>query len=564
MTLRRVLLVAALVAGLGVVLPGSVSATSAACDNAPLPGAPTLKVLVMGDSLSQQFAGDFTWRDRFWWAERAKGVNIDFVGPYTGLMRTWDTPVDNNQDYADPCFDKTYQTAHFAVGSKDLAATLQTATWDSAGRSQVAWATAYYQPDVVVGFMGYNDLKAYNANPVNPADGHHGYTADQLLATAKSFVAQVQGARPGTPVAMATVLSTKAPDVPVDASSYNTKLKAAVADWSTAADPVGLIDVTTDWKAAPTDTWDGYHPNENGEMHLAWDVADGLHAMGLAAAALDRPIPVEIPGPPTPGTVSVTGGTSSSVDLTWTFPIGADRETLGERDLTAGTDWVVAHDVRYDKGYTVTGLAEHQYQFRVQAAKGTAVATGVYSPSVDVDLRPFPPIGVPQVAAERHAASVTWPAVDTADHYEVRWRRAHTSSWSLQTTTGTTSVVSGLIAGAHYVFTVTPVRDRIDGSTSATVPALVEGYVNAAGAAPHVVEVNGDRLRVTWSRASHATRYQVRIRGHGGSWHTLGWTTSTRMTSKRLVKGRTYAVDVIAFDSYVAGHASSTAVHKVS
>src|SRR5690349_4998329 len=83
--------------------PDASSATET-CDSAPLPGAPTVKVLVMGDSLTSASAGDYTWRYRLWEAERAKGVNIDFVGPFTGLGGTWDSPTANNQLYADPCF----------------------------------------------------------------------------------------------------------------------------------------------------------------------------------------------------------------------------------------------------------------------------------------------------------------------------------------------------------------------------------------------------------------------------------------------------------------------------
>lgn len=370
--------------------------------------------------------------------------------------------VSGTSDYADPCFN---QQGHFATGGKDMAATLAPASWDSEGRSEVAWATAFYQPDLVLDFMGYNDLK--------PAqDGQHGYTATQLIATVKSFIAQVRTVS-AVPVAVANVLSTAAPQIVVNATTYNADLKTSLADPTFATGPVGLVDVTKDWLGAPKDTWDGYHPNAEGEVHLAWDIAHGLHALVPAVDPLNVPIPVEPLGPQTPGVVSVSG-TAASIHLTWTFPLGSDREILYQRDLTAGTGWTKVQDEPESLSYDKTGMAAHLYEFRVQAARGSVVASAasgapIYSGIVDADLRPLP-----------------------------------------------------------------------------TLPR------------PHVSTVGRHRIKVTWQRASRATRYQVLIRPAGGHWRTLGWSTSTALTSPRLTRGRVYAVAVAAWDSYLSGRRSAS------
>ncbi len=527
---------------------------AAVCDNAPLPGDPTVKVLVMGDSLTQEFEGDYTWRYRFWQAERTKGVNIAFVGPFTALMPWWAPGgVSGYTDYADPCFNQQH---HFATGGKDMAATLDTRAcpFDSQVRSEVACATLAYQPDVVLDFMGYNDLK--------PAqDGQHGYTATQLLATVKSFIAQVRTVSPTVPVAVANVLSTKAPQIVVDATTYNAELKTALADPTTfATGPVGLVDVTKDWKGAPSDTWDGYHPNATGEMHLAWDVADGLHGLGLVSD-LDRPIPAVPLGPQTPGVVSLSG-TTSSVHVTWTFPLGSDREVLYQRDVTTGTGWTKAQDEPQTLAYDETGMAAHLYEFRAQAARGSVVASDsagvpIYSAPVQADLRPMPRIQGSGVVAGYHQATVSWSPAAAADRYQVRWRRSGATLWSTGTTTATSYQVAGLSAGATYSFTVAPVRNNIVGGASAAGSTVVGGTVNAALPRPGASAVSRHRIRVTWRHTSTATRYQVLIRPAGGQWRTLGWSTSTSLTSHRLTRGRTYAVAVVAWDSYLSGRRSA-------
>jgi hypothetical protein len=591
---------------------GSSSVAAATCDDAPLVGKPTVRVLVVGDSLSQGFAGDYTWRYRFWQAERAKGVNIDFVGPYSLVMATaFDASNDTN--YADPCF----PTAHFAIGGKAMEAMLDPFSQycpdgTTYSGTEVGWATTCYQPDVVVGFMGYNDLK-------DVAHEGLGRTASQLLATAQSFIAQVRAAKPGTPIAIANVLSTKSPQVVVDATSYNTMLAAKVASLNAAdpTNPVGLLNLTKDWKyAAGGDTWDG-------EMHLAWDVADGLNAMGLVPA-LDRPIPVEPIGPQTPGSVSVSSQTPTSVTLTWTFPLGEDREILFQRDATTGGGWVPAQDSQYSKGATITGLAPDAYQFRVQAARGTAIATTltglpVYSDVLEVDLAnggtptPTPPpaptvtptpiatstptptptptfaptmtatptlTGTPIVTPTptaaptavvstldrveglkaqggNHLVMLRWNQVAGATGYRVKWRRTGTGNYSFATATSTSRQVTGLVAGQSYQWLVQANAPSV-GPYSASATATAAGVVPVAPGKPLLTRASGHRIQVAWNSVGGATQYDLWYRTGTGSWHLLGTTSGTRWTSGRLVRGHRYAFKVRPWDELLGGTVSAT------
>jgi hypothetical protein len=110
---------------------------------------------------------------------------------------------------------------------------------------------------------------------------------------------------------------------------------------------------------------------------------------------------------------------------------------------------------------------------------------------------------------------------------------------------------------------VTPLRDRISGPASAAVTATARGSVNPALPRPGVRAVRGHRLRVSWRAAAHATRYQVLVRPAGGRWRLLGWASGSVLTSRPLAGGRSYAVAVVAWDSYVAGRRSAIARVRV-
>jgi hypothetical protein len=44
----------------------------------------TISIMVVGDSISQGFEGDWTWRYRLWEWFQTEGVAVNFVGPYVG------------------------------------------------------------------------------------------------------------------------------------------------------------------------------------------------------------------------------------------------------------------------------------------------------------------------------------------------------------------------------------------------------------------------------------------------------------------------------------------------
>ena len=128
------------------------------------------RIMIVGDSVSQGKSGDFTWRYRLWRTLRARGKEVDFVGPRTTL-------ADGGTAYADPNFDQDHAARWGALMTAD-------GWWVSGYPEDVtADLVATYSPDVVIDDLGVNNL-LYGASP------------DQVIALAAAFVADVRAVRP--------------------------------------------------------------------------------------------------------------------------------------------------------------------------------------------------------------------------------------------------------------------------------------------------------------------------------------------------------------------------------
>ena len=555
-----------------------------------VPGAGATRVLLAGDSLTQGSTGDWTWRYRLWKHLHDGGVDVDFVGPFDYLFDNLTGNAFGGHEYADPCFDQ----AHYALGGSTYQGLLTPPAVAPDASSGIAWAVTTFHPDVVVLLLGANDL-------------NHGATVDEVLARAKASLDQIRSADPTATVVM--------PTIPTDAflaavPDYDTRLAALVPTWSTAQSPVVLADTLADW-AGIADTWDGAHPNAMGEMHLAAAIEDAFHGIGLGGPA-ERPVPVVPLGPRVPPTLAAQAG-DSAVTLTWVSPPGADREYLSYRDLTDGGAWVAIPGAVQGSGAAVSGLQDgHDYAFRVQAAKGTAVAADIYSnvvsaqpgatptptptptatpapsgtPTVSVSPLPSPsttpatsqpaspsasatsaPLVLDRVSGVRgvpgyHAVLLTWQAVGGATSYLVSWRPVGSSTAGTVQVSATDLYVDGLVAGQPYAFEVRAQGGGLVGPVTSETVATPAGTVTTAPPRPRLVGLRGHRIGVRWAASVDATRYQVQLRRAGGSWHTVGWTAATRLTTRPLARVR-YAVRVQPWHQLVPGHVSPVARVRV-
>ena len=311
------LLVAALVAPLLVALTGVPAAP-------PAQAAVPVRILVVGDSITQGSSGDWTWRYRLARHLAAAGVAFDLVGPRTDL---YDNVAGEfgSQAYLDPAFDRDHAARWgMLLGDMDVS---------------ISELVTTYQPDVVLTLLGDNDLSA-------------GATPAEVGAMLSSYVGAARAAKSGVDVVLG---EDPRPHTQPGAPALNDEIEARAAALDSAAERVVVADPFTYDYDDLTDTWDGAHPNARGELKLAAAFEDALHEVDGSVPAA-APVPDVPLGPRVPPVLSAAAGTSAdAVQLSWTRSPGSQASEVWARDVTAGEAFhLVAGDVT-GTGYVLTG-----------------------------------------------------------------------------------------------------------------------------------------------------------------------------------------------------------------
>ena len=363
-----------------------------------------VRIMLLGDSVTQGSAGDWTWRYRLWQHFSTAGLPVDFVGPRHDL---WDNVSDQpgSAAYADPEFDQDH-AARWGMQAfvPDVPA------------SQLV---EDHHPDVVVAMLGVNDL-LYGASP------------DAVARRTAELVRELHAADPDIEVVLAEATQTWFSGV----EEFNDLLDDVAADTDTEAGGVVAAQTATRYDR-DADTWDTSHPNARGEVKIAAAIADGLSAIGVGPPA-ERPLPAVLVGPRSGARVSAVAG-DGFVTLTWTGPPGATAQYVWGRDVTSGERWRrIPFRVagRQWTGYYLTN--GHRYRYRLQPVKGDDEPEGAVFSNV-VEAVPFrPPVAPSHLrgTAGRRCATLTWHASEFATRYAVARRTQsgwRTLGWTRRT-----------------------------------------------------------------------------------------------------------------------------------
>ncbi|MDF9716955.1 hypothetical protein INN71_14810 [Nocardioides sp. ChNu-153] len=322
------------------------------------PVAQPTRVLLVGDSLTHGYRGDWTWRYRLWQLLRAeRRTTYDLVGNRDDVA---DPVLDltGHHDYADPDFD----TDHAASGGMYL----------TRMRYDVPELAAATAPDVVVLLIGINDLR----NGVTPGD---------LAAAARTFVGEVRSAAPDVDVVLAQLPHVHLPLV----ADYNARLDVLAAELATPASPVVVARSAGGFTAA--DFWDRLHPGAAGEVRIARAVHGALAELGRVTEPLP-PLVLPPAGPAqAPAGLRAEHGPQGLV-VGWERPAGATGYVVAHRPVGTGT-W---QEVRLNLPYVrASGLAPTDvvlagadprlaHEVVVRAARGGHVAGAGASAAVVV------------------------------------------------------------------------------------------------------------------------------------------------------------------------------------
>lgn len=465
------------------------------------------RVLVVGDSVAQGSAGDWTWRYRLWEHLVDVGADVDLVGPRTDVYDNV-TSTFGAETYADSHFDRD----HAARWGMTLAFP----------DDPLADLVATYGPDVVVETRGLNDFVFLHVAP------------EDAVALVEREIVAAREVDPEVDVVLALLPQTwydRATEGSITAfnamlTQLATSLDSPAARVVAAASGSGFVE--------NLDTWDPAHLSARGEVRFAAAVADALAQLGVGAA-YPRPLGTVVNGHWASARVSASAG-DGTVALSWVSGPGVAYEWVWQRDLTAREPWIRLPVAQASGSWTASGLVNgHVYAYRLQAAKGVIVAADY---SAEVRARPSPPVPGAitrlRVRSRDHGLRLSWDAAGGATSYRVVWSGAgRTRSRSV---TGSPLVLRGLRAG-------TPYDVQVAARNLNPVPGPVARAVGVpAGPRPGApaqvrAEVHGDRVRLSWARVRHATRYVVAVRDEG-AWRSVSRVHRTVATLRGLGPGR--------------------------
>ncbi|MBQ1009933.1 hypothetical protein KBX53_02995 [Micromonospora sp. M51] len=299
----------------------------------------SVRVMVVGDSMSQGDEGDWTWRYRLSEWFREQGVDAEFVGPYKGTVparapgrkpptlqgqlpepETESTRIGGEYDKRAETFD---DDEHFAMWGQQAAV----------AKSLIQYQVQQQKPDLILLGLGFNDL---GWSVTNPKD-----TVDSM----KVLVDRARDANPNIKLAIANVpqrtLLGGNEQLPDKTNDYNSRLAQAIPTWNTNQSPVKLVKWRENYDCEPTSCpagYDGLHPNATGEYQIARAFTETLHNdFGYGTKPLD--IPTTIPKRPTPIPDGITAGEGpQGVTVNWPKVFGAHGYTVRSR-LVGTTTW---------------------------------------------------------------------------------------------------------------------------------------------------------------------------------------------------------------------------------
>ncbi|KAK2025539.1 SGNH hydrolase [Colletotrichum zoysiae] len=369
---------------------------------------PPIRVMIVGDSISQGREGDFTWRYRLWQWMTEERVNFQFVGPYKGT-KTPEVPrppqppapetgprnLDGNVpvDLGGYAAGVEFESFHFAVWGR------QATQCKDLVRDQVE----RFRPDYVLVMLGFNDM------------GWGVADAEGTIAAMGQLIGRTRAANPAVRLAVADVPQ----PTPVRGTEklapmidrYNRLLRASVEDWGTRRSPVELVEIRSDYDCS-RGSYDGLHPNALGEFQIARAFSRGL-VRGYGVGTRELSIPPRIPARPTPvPTHVVAEAVAYGVAVTWDAVYGALGYDVRSRAGT-GSPWSESRTEpnRYDSTCTREGV---EYHYQVRTYNGDSLVSA-WSKVASAISRPKPASGPGEVVAEQGARGVVLSETDQLD-----------------------------------------------------------------------------------------------------------------------------------------------------
>ncbi len=273
----------------------------------PVVSGTMLRIMPLGDSITQADCNHDSYRRALWHALQNSGANFTFVGTWNYNFGYCPPP--------DPDFD-TYNQGQWGIPASSVVSVAQ-------------GYEAQTKADIVLLLLGSNDI----ANQQDPT------TVQNAINSLGQIIDNLRAANPNVRVLMGEI----PPCVNTDRNNGTTQLNALmpglVAQKSTAHSPVSLVDLNTGYDPAVDAQSDGLHPNQLGEYLIAQRWFNALQPI-LGGSPVYNPAPVGLTGT-TSAAVSVvypTAGQTVSGAITAMAAIAPTLDAAGSYLMVDGQE----------------------------------------------------------------------------------------------------------------------------------------------------------------------------------------------------------------------------------
>ncbi|KAJ9502889.1 hypothetical protein H2202_002011 [Exophiala xenobiotica] len=230
-----------------------------------------LKVMVVGDSITQGAQGDWTWRYRLWQWFQTSGISMQFVGPYTGTLppQPGAAPSPPPLYGAAPVASPPGETGGYATGvsSGFLSNSNHFAVWGRAAavsQGLIQSMVQQYPTDLMLVLLGFNDLGWFYSDAQGTID-----SIGTLIANARASNPNLKFAVANIP--QRTFIGGRE-DLIENTNIYNNLLPTYISQWTSAQSPVYLVSLEQNYSCQPGSCpagYDGLHPDALGEYQIA-------------------------------------------------------------------------------------------------------------------------------------------------------------------------------------------------------------------------------------------------------------------------------------------------------
>ncbi|KAF2765290.1 SGNH hydrolase, partial [Teratosphaeria nubilosa] len=472
-----------------------------------------MKIMIVGDSMSQGGQGDWTWRYRIWKWFLKQHAPVDFVGPYSATRSVSTAspprppPLYGHEPADEEMIDGTYAAGVSSDFDHDhFARWGQPAT---RAKRQIGKFVTTYEPELLLVMLGFNDL-GWNYSDVRGT-----------LASIKYFVDEARAARPDIKIALADIPQRKLmpgrEDLANKTAEYNVLLVNAIPEWTTAQSPIYKVPLQETYPCAPASCpggYDGLHPNERGEFHIARAFTLTLvNDFKIGRSALKIPTYIRARSMPVPSNFNVHSS-PYGVTATWDRVQSAYEYEVRIRltDLPKSQAKITSVPAnRWDSEWAADGWT-YEVQVRAKAgehrhSKWTSPKTAISRPQtapppVNVTLKPM-----------ANGFQVTWdpptgPHTDSIVEYNILFLDCDVNGTSFTGAgfTNSPATIVYLPAGHHYLVAISTWN-----ANGAGFPKLIDVVTVGETSMPAVRSVlpNARDRSIIWTNSAIVKGYRL-------------------------------------------------------